>query len=106
MSCFIPLASLPLRRTIANATLIQIFNLNNNALVAKIDCKYSPDLYILNTTLVFFVPNPPWVLGVTYYITMSDGVATADQYCGTEANGFTSKMFRKETVSYLLISSV
>ena len=89
-------ASVPLRRTLLNGTYITIRRLNNNAIVRQIDCKYSPDVYFQNTTLIFFVPNPTWILGVTYYIQMSQGVATAAyQYCGTEAAGFTGKRFSK-----------
>ncbi|CAF3788093.1 unnamed protein product [Rotaria sp. Silwood1] len=37
---------------------------------------------------IFFIRNPSWVLDATYYITMTDGVATADQYCGVEAGSY------------------
>lgn len=90
------IASLPLRRTTLNSTFIFIRRLDNGTVVRQIDCKYSPDVYFQNTTLIFFVPNPPWILGVTYYITMSQGVATAAYlFCGTEAGGFTGKSFSK-----------
>lgn len=91
---FYCVASLPLTRTMLNSTDITIYRLDNYQNVYQIDCRYSPDVYFINRTLVFFVRNPPWVLGVTYYITMTDGVATAaNLYCGTEASGFGGKMF-------------
>ncbi|CAF4972660.1 unnamed protein product, partial [Rotaria sp. Silwood1] len=37
---------------------------------------------------IFFIRNPSWVLDATYYIAMTDGVATADQYCGVEAGSY------------------
>ncbi|CAF0859676.1 unnamed protein product [Adineta ricciae] len=82
-------ATQPLRRTTLNQTYISIYRVGGS-LVRRIDCKYSTDVYIFNSTLIFFVPNPPWVLGATYYITLTDGVATADYYCGPEATGFGS----------------
>lgn len=89
------LATQPLRRTTLNQTYISIYRVGVG-LVRQIDCKYSTDVYIFNTTLIFFVPNPPWVLGATYYITLTDGVATADYYCGPEATGFSSKIFDEQ----------
>jgi len=82
-----------LRRTTLNGTYILIRRLDTNAIVYQIDTKYSPDVYFLNTTLVFFVTSPPWILGVTYYIEMPQGVATADIYCGLENGGLYGKMF-------------
>ncbi len=76
-------------RTMLNSTFITIYRLDNYQNVYQIDCRYSPDVYFINSTLIFFVRSPPWVLGVTYFITMTDGVATAaNLYCGTEASGF------------------
>ncbi len=86
------IATLPLKRTRLNGTYIYI-NQVGGGTVYTIDCKYSPDVYFLNTTLVFFVVNPPWVLGVSYYVTMTAGVATADYYCGTESGGFYGTIF-------------
>ncbi len=82
-----------MRRTTINGTYISIYRLDTNAFVYRIDTKYSPDVYFINNTLVFFVTTPPWILGVTYYITMSQGVATANLYCGLENGGFGGKMF-------------
>jgi hypothetical protein len=87
------IATLPLRRTTLNGTDITIIRLDTGLPVYSIDCKYSPDVYFINTTLVFFVTNPPWILGKTYYITLSQGVATANQYCGLEAGSFGSKIY-------------
>ncbi len=76
-----------------NSTYIYINRLDTGANVQTIDCRYSPDVYFLNTTLVFFLSKPKWVLGVTYYITMTQGVGTAAYLdCGTEAGSFGSKM--------------
>ncbi|CAF1084264.1 unnamed protein product [Rotaria sordida] len=80
--------TLPLRRTRLNGTYIDIYQLNTYALFHRLDCKYSPDVYFINKTLIFFIHNPSWVLGATYYIVMTEGVATADQYCGVEAGSF------------------
>ncbi|CAF4199097.1 unnamed protein product, partial [Rotaria sp. Silwood2] len=77
--------SLPLRRTRLNGTYIYIYRMGYGNPVYTIDCKYSPDVYFINTTMVFFIQNPSWTLGATYYVTMTEGVATADQYCGVEA---------------------
>ncbi len=67
-----------------DGTYIRIYRLNPNALNRQIDIKNSPDVFFLNNTLVFYVTNPTWTLGQTYYITMTEGVGTADRYCGTE----------------------
>ena len=53
-----------------------------------IDVKYSGDVFFENQTLVFFVKNPPWIPGVTYYVAFSQGVGTADMSCGLEDGGF------------------
>ena len=82
-----------MRRTVRNQTYILIYQLSNNALVYYIDCKYSPDVYFLNTTIVFFVRGIVWTLGMTYYVAATEGVVTADQYCGTESGGFGGKLF-------------
>ncbi|CAF3174745.1 unnamed protein product [Rotaria socialis] len=83
-------ANLPLRRTKLNNTLIYIQGYDV-AYYRTIDCKYSGDVYFVNKTLIFFVRNPSWTLGRTYYVNLGYGVATADQYCGTETyslNGY------------------
>ncbi|CAF5207419.1 unnamed protein product, partial [Rotaria magnacalcarata] len=85
-------ASLPLRRTKLNNTYIYIYQLGVG-LYRYIDCKYSGDVYFINKTLIFFVRNPVWIAGATYYIDLGYGVATADQYCGTETNYFSGKIF-------------
>jgi len=81
-----------------NSTDIVIRRLDTNAAVYTIDCKYSPDVYFLNRTLVFFVTKPSWILGMTYYITMSQGVFTANQYCGLEAGSFGSKIYWEKKI--------
>jgi hypothetical protein len=91
------IATLPLKRTRLDGTYIYIYQQGGSGNpVYTIDCKYSPDVYFLNTTIVFFVVDPPWVLGVTYFIHMTEGVATADYYCGTEAGSFYGTMFGKK----------
>ncbi|CAF3413857.1 unnamed protein product [Rotaria socialis] len=83
-------ANLPLRRTKLNNTLIYIQGYDVTY-YRTIDCKYSGDVYFVNKTLIFFVRNPSWTLGRTYYVNLGYGVATADQYCGTETyslNGY------------------
>ena len=90
---YVFIASFSLKRTILNQTYIRIYRFDNNAQVYLIDCKYSPDIYFINNTLVFYVRNPPWIAGLTYFITSTDGVATADRYCGIEGNGFGNKIF-------------
>lgn len=77
-----------MKRTVRNQTYIYIRQVTNNAIVATIDCKYSPDIYFLNTTIVFFVRSPPWVIGMNYYVQVTEGVVTADRFCGTESGGF------------------
>jgi hypothetical protein len=86
-----------MKRTIRNQTFIYIRQTTNNLVVVQIDCKYSPDVYFLNMTLVFFVRSPPWIIGMTYYVQVTEGVVTADRFCGTEAGGFgklLSNLFR------------
>jgi hypothetical protein len=78
-----------LRRTTLDGT-------NPLGLVYTIDVKYSPNVFFLNETLVFYVTNPPWILGVTYTISMTQGVGTADLYCGTEYAGFGIKLFSEK----------
>ncbi|CAF5219329.1 unnamed protein product, partial [Rotaria magnacalcarata] len=80
-------ATLPLRRTKLNNTYIYIRGYDVSYYYA-IDCKYSGDVYFINKTLIFFVRNPSWTLGRTYYVDLGYGVATADQYCGTETYYF------------------
>ncbi|CAF2983110.1 unnamed protein product [Rotaria socialis] len=78
-------ATLPLRRTKLNNTFIYIRGYDVGY-YKTIDCKYSGDVYFVNKTLIFFVRNPSWTLGRTYYVDLGYGVATADQYCGTETS--------------------
>ncbi|CAF3417532.1 unnamed protein product, partial [Rotaria sp. Silwood2] len=82
--------TLPLRRTKLAGTYISIYPMDYGSLTYTIDCKYSPDVYFLNKTIVFFIQNPSWTLGATYYVAMTEGVATADQYCGVEAGSFSA----------------
>ncbi|CAF1025002.1 unnamed protein product [Rotaria sordida] len=98
-------ATTSLRRTIRSGTYIDIYQLNNNALFRRLDCKYSPDVYFINSTIVFFIHNPSWSLGVTYFITMTDGVATSDQYCGVEAAGFSNNRYWRFTIWNSAMSS-
>ncbi|CAF5195271.1 unnamed protein product, partial [Rotaria magnacalcarata] len=39
-----------------------------------------------------------WIAGATYYIDLGYGVATADQYCGTETNYFSGSYYWRFTV--------
>lgn len=79
-------ANMPLKRTIKNGTYIRIYN-SSGSQVRAIDTKYSPDVFFLNTTLIFYVRNPPWVLGVSYFVNLDQGVLTANNTCGTESGG-------------------
>lgn len=88
-----------MRRTTLNGTTISIVRIlpsGATTTVRTIDCKYSPDVYFFNNTLVFFVTNPAWVLGNTYYVVLSQGVVTADVYCGTEAGSYNGRIICKK----------
>ena len=88
---------MPLRRTRLSSTYIYINQIGGGT-VYYIDCRYSPDVYFLNNTIVFFVPSSTWTLGMTYYVTMTDGVATADEYCGVEASGYYGRLYAMYSV--------
>ena len=75
-----------------NGSQIRIYLESNSSLVWWVDSRYSPDVYYINTTLVFYVRNYRWTPGETYYIILLQGVATADQYCGMESPGFGSEI--------------
>ncbi|CAF4718722.1 unnamed protein product, partial [Rotaria sp. Silwood2] len=97
--------TLPLRRTKLAGTYIRIYQMGYGSPAYTIDCKYSPDVYFLNKTIVFFIQNPSWTLGATYYISMTDGVATADQYCGVEAGGISNSVYWRFTIWNSAVSS-
>lgn len=42
--------------------------------------------------MVFYV-RYPWTPGMSYYVVLLEGVATADQYCGMENPAYWSKIF-------------
>lgn len=77
---------MPLKRTTKNNTFIRIYT-TAGTLIRLIDTKYSGDVFFMNTTLIFYVRNPPWVLGTSYAITLDQGVITANNTCGTEQGG-------------------
>ncbi len=85
-------ATLPLKRTVLNGTDIIIYRTNPQSAVYTIDVKYSGDVFFENQTLVFFVKNPPWIPGVTYFVYASQGVGTADMSCGLEDGGFSNEI--------------
>ena len=70
---------------------IRIYNVPSNTLVYIIDTRTSPDVFFLNTTLQFYVRNPPWTLGASYYVAFDQGVITANNTCATESSGFGGK---------------
>jgi hypothetical protein len=92
------IANLPLRRTTINSTYIYIYrftdvNFTTWTTAKSIDTKSYPEIFFINTTLVFFVPNPSWTPGATYFVYLSQGVATSDTYCGIESGGLNGIIF-------------
>ena len=87
------LASFPLRRTTMENTFIHINQKlpSFTTTIYTINCKTSPDVYFIDRTIVFFVPSIIWTLGSTYTVSMTEGVATEDQYCGLEADDYSGK---------------
>lgn len=83
-------ANMPLKRTIRSGVSIRIYD-NSIGQVRSIDTRTSGDVFFSNTTLIFYVRNPPWVLGRTYRIEFDQGVITANNTCNTESNGFSGK---------------
>ena len=84
-------ANMPLKRPVRNVSQIQIRRLNDVVSIWSVDTRFSPDVYYINTTLVFYARTAVWTPGLTYYVTLAEGVATSDQACGAEAGSFGSK---------------
>lgn len=100
------LAPSPLRRTTMENTFIYIRRRDTGSTIYTIDCKTSPDVYFINKTIVFFVPSTYWTPGRTYYVSMTEGVATADQYCGIEGDGYPNSNSSFEMCIYFFCTTI
>ncbi|UJR14593.1 hypothetical protein I4U23_001588 [Adineta vaga] len=65
----------------------------NDALVAKYDCGWSPEITYTGYTTVIRFPVAPWIPGHFYYVTMDSGVASGTEFCGPESAPITDKTF-------------
>lgn len=84
-------ANVPLKRPVRNGSQIRIQRSDNGNWAWWADCRFSPDVYYINNTIVFYARTATWVPGLTYYITLTEGVATSDQACGVESGTLWSK---------------
>ncbi len=100
------IANVPIKRPTRNGSQIRIYVASNSTLVWWVDSRYSPDVYYINNTLVFYVRNYQWTLGETYCITLLEGVGTADQYCGMESPGYGGEMLREKALIDLFFLQV
>lgn len=83
---------MPLKRPTRNGIRIVILY-PNGTWFWSIDCRYSPDVFYLNSTIVFYTRGVTWNIGQTYYIYLYEGVATSDQACGVQAPAFGSMIW-------------
>ena len=87
---------MPLKRPVKSGSQIRIYILSTSTLVWWIDTRYSPDVFYVNNTLIFYVRNFQWTLDETYFVYLLEGVATSDQYCGIESPTFGGEYFEIE----------
>lgn len=82
---FIFKATTGVNRPTRNGTYVKVHLASNDTMVWSADCGWSPLVIYTATTVIFYVPNPPWEEGQTYYVLFDSGAVSGNVFCGPES---------------------
>ncbi|CAF1358960.1 unnamed protein product [Rotaria magnacalcarata] len=66
-----------------NSTRVNFNDAATNTSVYTIDCGHDSNAIYSGSTIVFYIPYPPWIVGHSYYVIFDSGVASGTDFCTT-----------------------
>ena len=82
---YVALATMDVNRPTRNGTYVTVYLASNDTPVWSADCGKSSLVMYTGSTVVFYVPNPPWEEGETYYVLFDSGAVSGNVFCGPES---------------------
>ncbi|CAF4022373.1 unnamed protein product, partial [Rotaria magnacalcarata] len=64
-----------------NSTRVNFNDAATNTSVYTIDCGHDSNAIYSGSTIVFYIPYPPWIVGHSYYVIFDSGVASGTDFC-------------------------
>ncbi|CAF2001417.1 unnamed protein product [Rotaria magnacalcarata] len=76
-----------------NSTRVNFNDAATNTSVYTIDCGHDSNAIYSGSTIVFYIPYPPWIVGHSYYVIFDSGVASGTDFCKPESSSTTDPTF-------------